>query len=145
MGLACCPPQGSPSPFEIKKIMVENHDPLKCPLCQGHGELLRSEVIKQLTNGELKPWIDAYLAEIAQLEPLTELATAPLPVRVIFKKMSIPGTRSCPWGGGVQRNDLKLCNHASARPNQSPSLCTATRCKVADRSPNGYALRRIFL
>jgi len=39
-------------------------------------KLLRSEVIKQLTNGELKPWIDAYLAEIAQLEPLTELATA---------------------------------------------------------------------
>ena len=55
---------------------VENHDPVKCPLCQGHGELLRSEVIKQLTNGELKPWIDAYRAEIAQLEPLTELATA---------------------------------------------------------------------
>jgi len=75
-GLACCPPQGSPSPCEVKKIMVENHDPLKCSLCQGHGELLRSEVIQQLTNGELKPWIDAYLAEIAQLEPLTELATA---------------------------------------------------------------------
>lgn len=46
--------------------MAKNHDLLKCPLCQGHGELMRSEVIEQLTNGELKARIDVCLAGIVE-------------------------------------------------------------------------------
>jgi hypothetical protein len=48
--------------------MAENHDLLKCPVCQGHGEVLRSEVVEQLTSGELKSRLDAVLAEIVPPE-----------------------------------------------------------------------------
>lgn len=57
--------------------MAENHDLLKCPLCQGHGELHRSEVIEQLAKGELQPRIEACLAEIVQPEGHAELAAVP--------------------------------------------------------------------
>jgi len=57
--------------------MAENHDLLRCPLCHGHGELLRSEVVEQHVNGELKLRIDAYLAEIIGPELPSELATIP--------------------------------------------------------------------
>jgi len=56
--------------------MAHNHDLLKCPLCQGHGELHREEVIEQLSNGELKPRIDACLAEIVRPEVPADFATA---------------------------------------------------------------------
>jgi len=53
--------------------MAENHDLLKCPVCQGHGEFLRSEVVGQRTSGELKSRLATLLAEP---EASLELATA---------------------------------------------------------------------
>jgi hypothetical protein len=56
--------------------MAENHDLLKCPVCHGHGEFLRSEVGEQLTSGELKSRLDTLLAEGIPPEASLELATA---------------------------------------------------------------------
>ena len=55
--------------------MAENHDLLKCPLCEGHGEVRRSRLIERLTDHELKSKIDAYLVEIIRPEDHADLAT----------------------------------------------------------------------
>jgi hypothetical protein len=55
--------------------MAENHDLLKCPVCQGQGEVLRSEVLEQLTSGELKSRLDALLVEVVPSEASLELAS----------------------------------------------------------------------
>ena len=55
--------------------MAENHDLLMCPVCQGRGEVLRSEVTEQLTNGELKSRLDALLAQVVPPDTSPELAT----------------------------------------------------------------------
>ena len=46
--------------------MVEQDDKLKCPLCEGQGELLRSEMVERLTNPELWKRLDARIAEILE-------------------------------------------------------------------------------
>jgi hypothetical protein len=56
--------------------MAENHDLLRCPVCQGQGEFLRSEVVEQLTSGELKSRLDTLLVEVIPPEASVELATA---------------------------------------------------------------------
>ena len=48
--------------------MPENQDQLKCPLCEGHGQVRRSKLIECLTDHELKSRIDAYVAEIVEAE-----------------------------------------------------------------------------
>jgi len=44
--------------------MTEHRDALKCPLCEGHGEVHRSQLIEFFSDLDLKPKIDAYLAKI---------------------------------------------------------------------------------
>ena len=58
--------------------MSENHDLLTCPLCQGHGELRREELIERLRNGGVHTEIDACLGE-SQPEAPAELATVAAP------------------------------------------------------------------
>lgn len=55
--------------------MTESHDLLKCPLCEGHGEVRRSKLIECLNDRDLKARIDAYLAEIMRREDHADLAT----------------------------------------------------------------------
>lgn len=49
--------------------MTEHRDALKCPLCEGRGEVRHSQLIEFLSDPDLKPKIDAYLAKII---PATE-------------------------------------------------------------------------
>jgi len=44
-----------------------------CPLCEGKGELLRSEIADRFTNKELRACLDARIAEI--LEDFAAVAT----------------------------------------------------------------------
>ena len=46
--------------------MSDHDDFLKCPLCQGRGEIRRAEMIERLTDPDLKPRIDSYLAGITK-------------------------------------------------------------------------------
>jgi len=39
---------------------------VRCPLCEGHGELLRSELAEKLTTAALRQRLDARIAEILQ-------------------------------------------------------------------------------
>jgi hypothetical protein len=43
---------------------------LKCPLCEGRGELLRSEIAEKFTNQELRQRLDARIAEILEESPM---------------------------------------------------------------------------
>jgi hypothetical protein len=44
--------------------MAENDHVLQCPVCQGHGELKRSEILKLLSDADFKKHLDVYLAEL---------------------------------------------------------------------------------
>lgn len=43
--------------------MADNDDVLRCPLCQGHGELRRTELDEWLADPELRGVIQRYLAK----------------------------------------------------------------------------------
>jgi hypothetical protein len=46
--------------------MSENNDLVKCPLCQGHGELRRLEMAERLAEAELPKKLEACLTEITE-------------------------------------------------------------------------------
>jgi hypothetical protein len=46
--------------------MVEQTNKVKCPLCEGRGELLLSEISERFTNHELRARLDARIAEILE-------------------------------------------------------------------------------
>lgn len=48
--------------------MTDSRDLVKCPLCQGHGEIRRAELVEGLSDGELKPKLDAILRGLVQSE-----------------------------------------------------------------------------
>jgi hypothetical protein len=50
-------------------------DKVKCPLCEGQGALLKSEIVERFTNQELRRQLDARIAEI--LEDSNMAAVAP--------------------------------------------------------------------
>ena len=50
--------------------MVEQTDKVKCPLCEGRGEVLRSEMVERITNPELRKRLDARIAEILETSEL---------------------------------------------------------------------------
>ena len=47
--------------------MTDNDDVLRCPLCQGEGELRRTELIECLTDQDLKAAIERYVAKVRRL------------------------------------------------------------------------------
>jgi hypothetical protein len=63
--------------------MAENK--MKCPLCEGHGELSRSEVAERFTTPELRKRLDARIAEI--LEGAGVLANTPPAIRNFEKEV----------------------------------------------------------
>ena len=46
--------------------MSEETAKVKCPLCEGRGELLRSELAERFANQELRRRLDARIAEILE-------------------------------------------------------------------------------
>jgi hypothetical protein len=46
--------------------MAEDSLKVKCPLCDGKGELSRSEIADRFTNQELRKRLDARIAEIME-------------------------------------------------------------------------------
>ena len=52
--------------------MADIDEIVKCPFCQGHGQLRRLEMVECLTDRELKAKIDRYLADILKPEGATE-------------------------------------------------------------------------
>ena len=64
--------------------MSEGSVKVKCPLCEGQGELLRSEIAERFANQELRKRLDARIAEI--LEDST-MALAALRVRDFQKEV----------------------------------------------------------
>jgi hypothetical protein len=50
--------------------MVEHVEALKCPLCEGRGEVLHSEMVERFTNPELRKRLDARIAEILEASEL---------------------------------------------------------------------------
>jgi len=49
---------------------------VKCPLCEGHGELRRAELVERLSDGELKSKVDSAVGELVQSEEEFAAATA---------------------------------------------------------------------
>ena len=47
-------------------MIVEQPTKVKCPLCEGEGELRPSEVVEQFVNREQRNRLDARIAEIAE-------------------------------------------------------------------------------
>jgi hypothetical protein len=45
--------------------MVEQIGKLKCPLCEGRGEVLRAEIVERFTNPELRKRLNSRIAEIS--------------------------------------------------------------------------------
>jgi hypothetical protein len=46
--------------------IMEQTEKMKCPLCEGRGELLRSEIVERFSNPELRKRLDARIAEILE-------------------------------------------------------------------------------
>jgi hypothetical protein len=44
--------------------MADQTEKFKCPLCEGRGEVLRSEIADQFTNPELRKRLDGRIAEV---------------------------------------------------------------------------------
>lgn len=44
--------------------MADQDDVVKCPFCQGHGELRRTEIIDRLSGADLPKLLEIYLAEM---------------------------------------------------------------------------------
>jgi len=60
-GLAVCSARpGTPSPVEVA-IMADHLDRMKCPVCDGQGEVWRYQLIPFFTDPDLKAKIDSLL------------------------------------------------------------------------------------
>lgn len=58
--------------------MNENRDRLKCPLCEGQGEVRRSQLISFFSDPHLKSKINAYLGNVRrQGDETAELVSVP--------------------------------------------------------------------
>jgi hypothetical protein len=129
--------------------MAENHDLLKCPVCQGHGEFLCSEVVEQLTSGELKSRLDTLLAEVIPPGASLELATAAVrdgESRDFQKgcaQLESPTAHVATEPEGVSSAGRKCLRQAEA--SQPTSLFRLQGVELLTNSPNGCALRRRFL
>ena len=66
--------------------MNENRDRQKCPVCQGQGEIRRSQLISFFSDPQLRNKIDAYLGDVRQGEETAELVAAPVQEPRDFEK-----------------------------------------------------------
>lgn len=55
--------------------MMEQSPKVKCPLCEGHGEMTRAQLAQNLTSLELRKRLDARIAEILDDEELAAVGT----------------------------------------------------------------------
>jgi hypothetical protein len=59
--------------------MADNHDQLKCPLCEGHGEIRLARLLELVENREIMSLIDSCLAKACDsTEEQSELLGAAL-------------------------------------------------------------------
>jgi hypothetical protein len=56
--------------------MTDHRDRLKCPLCEGHGEVRRSQLIEFFSDPELKNKVERYMSSAMLPEPELVGATA---------------------------------------------------------------------
>jgi len=63
--------------------MTDHCDRLKCPLCEGHGEVRRSQLIEFFSDPDLKSKVKSYLSMVTPPEP--EMVTAASPQREFQK------------------------------------------------------------
>ncbi len=56
--------------------MAEQETKVKCPLCEGQGELLASALIEKVSNPELRKRLETRIAEIAENSNLVPVGTA---------------------------------------------------------------------
>lgn len=66
--------------------MADNHDPLKCPLCEGHGEIRRARLLELVEQREIQPRIEAYLENDDAAEPELVEAAIGAPARRNFQE-----------------------------------------------------------
>jgi hypothetical protein len=63
--------------------MTDHCDRLKCPLCEGRGEVRRSQLIKFFSDPDLKSKVKSYLSMV--MPPKPEMVTAASPQREFQK------------------------------------------------------------
>ena len=56
---------------------MANRDVFNCPLCDGHGQLRRSEILNQMASRDLGEKIERQIAEIAKSGDEKELTGVP--------------------------------------------------------------------
>jgi hypothetical protein len=56
--------------------MTNSQDLVKCPLCEGHGEIRRAKLVERLSDGKLKSNVDSALGKLVQSEEELAAATA---------------------------------------------------------------------
>jgi len=66
--------------------MTDHRDRVRCPLCEGHGEVRHSQLIEFFSDPELKSKLDGYLAAVAPTEPAPELVAAAVREKRDFQK-----------------------------------------------------------
>ena len=52
-------------------VMADPSQKVKCPLCEGQGELLASKLVETFSNAGLRKRLDARIAEIAEVSGCT--------------------------------------------------------------------------
>ena len=66
--------------------MSDHRDRLRCPLCEGHGEVRRSQLTEFFSDPELKSKVDGYLAIVAAPAEKPELVAATVREKRDFQK-----------------------------------------------------------
>src|SRR5215468_2337163 len=78
---SACLPKDPQSPVRGTKIMTDHRDRLKCPLCEGHGEVRRSQLIELFSDPELKNKVEHYMSLVVPPEKNEPLAVTTSPKR----------------------------------------------------------------
>ena len=110
--------------------MAENDHRLRCPVCQGHGEFRRSEILNLLSDPDFKKRLDIYLAELRRPTEDCEGRDGPL---------------------GEHRGEIARVWHGNTplEPQlpiwqRSPKESCACRLDTRDRSKGQQALAGLF-
>jgi hypothetical protein len=66
--------------------MSDHRDRVRCPLCEGHGEVRRSQLTEFFSDPEFKSKVDGYLAIVAAPAEKPELVAAAVREKRDFQK-----------------------------------------------------------